>query len=75
MNVTDRAMAREEWVRIEALELLFGVTCDRIRELEEAIELMLCEVEGIEVGFENGCKGAALMVGQKALGIDEEEAR
>lgn len=45
-------------------------TAAEVRALREAIDLMLAEIEGIDVGFENGCKAAALMVGQKALGLD-----
>lgn len=40
-----------------------------IDRLKEEIDLMLCEIDGIEVGFENGCKEAAIMVGKRALGL------
>ena len=66
-----RAQGARDAARKNARESAAAKARDRVSDLEEAIELMLCEIEGIEVGFENGCKGAALMVAKKALGIDE----
>jgi hypothetical protein len=42
-------------------------TAAEVRLYREAIDLMLVEIEGIEVGYDNGCKGAAVMVGKDAL--------
>jgi len=44
---------------------------DEIRQWREAVELMVCEIDGIQVGYDNGCKGAALMVGERMLGVDQ----
>jgi hypothetical protein len=77
----ERAKAQTENDRLGRLMGLYEADAARFGKksetLAEAIDLMLCEIEGIEVGYENGCKATAIEVGQKALGLpltsDEED--